>query len=199
MGANSVPEATLRTQLRGAELSDMTQSQMEIDLEPLRDILQRDFNPDDYQEAEELILGACQEAQSLYGWVPQPASQLIADHLGVSINRIYGLLTFYADFRTDPPGDHAMLLCHGAACFVMGSERLIRELNDDQKLGPDGRTPDGAFSVQVVNGCLGVCNLAPVAQIDHHHYFGHLNRERLAALMQAIRDGQPVEELDGVE
>jgi NADH-quinone oxidoreductase subunit E len=180
-------------------LADLTQSQAEIDLEPLRDILQRDFNPDDYQEAEELILGACQEAQSLYGWVPQPAAQLIADHLGVTINRIFGLLTFYSDFRTDPPGEHAMLLCHGAACFVMGSERLIGELHVDQQLGPDGRTPDGAFSVQVVNGCLGVCNLAPVAQIDHHHYFGHLNRERLAAVMQAIRDGQPVEDLDGVE
>jgi len=199
MGVLGTHEATPRTQLRGGELADMTQSQAEIDLDPLRDILQRDFNPDGYQEAEELILGACQEAQLLYGWVPQPASQLIADHLGVSINRIYGLLTFYADFRTDPPGDHAMLLCHGAACFVMGSERLIRELNDDQKLGPDGRTPDGAFSVQVVNGCLGVCNLAPVAQIDHHHYFGHLNRERLAAVMHAIRDGRPVEDLDGVE
>jgi NADH-quinone oxidoreductase subunit E len=92
-----------------------------------------------------------------------------------------------------------MLLCHGAACFVMGSDRLIRDLNDDEHLGADGRTPDGAFSVQVVNGCLGVCNLAPVAQIDHHHYFGHLNRARLAAVMQAIRDGQPVEDLDGVE
>jgi len=180
-------------------LSHTTQSHAEIDLEPLREILRRDFNPDGYQEAEELILGACQEAQSLYGWVPEPASQAIADHLGVTINRIYGLLTFYADFRTDPPGDHAMLICHGAACFVMGSQRLIDQLNDDEHLGPDGRTPDGAFSVQVVNGCLGVCNLAPVAQIDHHTYVGHLNRERLANLMRAIRDGNPVEDLDAVE
>jgi len=180
-------------------LSHTTHSQSEIDLEPLREILRRDFNPDGYQEAEELILGACQEALTLYGWVPESASQAIADHLGVTINRIFGLLTFYADFRTDPPGDHAMLLCHGAACFVMGSERLIQAVNEDQQLGPDGRTPDGAFSVQVVNGCLGVCNLAPVVQIDHHTYLGHLNRARLNQVMQAIRSGQPVEDLDGIE
>ncbi|HEX3721635.1 MAG TPA: NAD(P)H-dependent oxidoreductase subunit E, partial [Nitrolancea sp.] len=184
---------------RGGELSHTMRPHAEIDLDPLREILQRDFNPDGYQEAEELILGACQEAQTLYGWVPKPAAQAIADHLGVSINRIFALLTFYADFRTDPPGDHAMLLCHGAACFVMGSDRLIREVVEDEHLTADGRTPDGVFSVQVVNGCLGVCNLAPVAQIDHHTYVGHLDRARLAEVMQAIRNGQSVEDLDAVE
>ncbi len=146
-----------------------------------------------------MILGACQEAQILYGWVPQVAAQEIADHLGVTINRIFGLLTFYADFRTDPPGEHAMLLCHGAACYVMGSERLIEEVRDGQNMGRDGRTPDGKFSIQIVNGCLGVCNLAPVVQVDHHTYIGNLTCERLAKVMQSIREGQAPEELDGIE
>jgi NADH-quinone oxidoreductase subunit E len=180
-------------------LSHPVSAESDIDLEPLRSILKRDFTPDGYQEAQELILGACQEAQSLYGWVPQVAAQAIADHLGVTINRIYGLLTFYADFRTDPPGEHAMLLCHGAACYVMGSERLIEEVRDGQKMGNDGRTPDGQFSIQIVNGCLGVCNLAPCVQIDHHSYFGNLTRERLAEVMQSIRNGQSPEEIDGPE
>lgn len=180
-------------------MSQTAHTEQEIDLEPLRSILRRDFNPDGYQEAQELILGACQEAQILYGWVPQAAAQTIADHLGVAINRIYALLTFYADFRTDPPGEHSMLLCHGAACFVMGSERLIEELRDKHGMGPDGRTPDGKFSIDVVNGCLGVCNLAPCAQIDHHTYVGHLTRERLSNAIQSVRDGKSPEELDGVE
>lgn len=180
-------------------MSRSTDTAHQIDLEPLQAILRRDFVPDGYQEAQELILGACQEAQLLYGWVPREAAQAIADHLGVTINRIYGLLTFYADFRTDPPGEHAVLLCHGAACYVMGSERLIEEIRDVQKMGPDGRTPDGQFSVQIVNGCLGVCNLAPVVQIDHHTYVGHLTRERLAEVMQAIRNGVSPEDANGVE
>ncbi len=180
-------------------MSHQVDSAPAIDLEPLRSILARDFTPDGYSEAQELILGACQEAQLLYGWVPREAAQEIADHLGVTVNRIYGLLTFYADFRTDPPGEHAMLLCHGAACYVMGSERLIEEVHDGQKIGADGRTPDGTFSIQVVNGCLGVCNLAPCVQIDHHTYVGNLTRERLADVMQSIRNGRSPEELDGVE
>ena len=171
----------------------------EVDLQPLREILKRDFPYGDFQEAQELIVGACQEAQALYGWVPPAAAELIADHLGVTINRIYGLLTFYADFRTQPPGRHAMLLCHGAACFVMGSERLIHAVRRSPGLDADGRTLDGEFSVQIVNGCLGVCNLAPVVQIDHHHYFGRLTPERLEQVMQAISQGEPVEEIDAAE
>ncbi|MCS7051787.1 MAG: NAD(P)H-dependent oxidoreductase subunit E, partial [Thermomicrobium sp.] len=76
------------------------------DLEPLRRILEERYRPRDYREAQELIVGACQEAQRLYGWVPPSAAQLIADHLGVTANRVYGLLTFYADFQTEPPGRH---------------------------------------------------------------------------------------------
>ena len=169
------------------------------ELQPLRDILERDFHFGDYQEAQELIIGACQVAQSLYGWVSPEAAKLIADHLGVTVNRIYGLLTFYADFRTEPPGRHSMLLCHGGACYVMGSERLIQTLRDHPGLDADGRTPDGEFSVQIVNGCLGVCNLAPLAQIDHHHYFGHLTPERLRKIMDAVGRGEPVEEIDAAE
>jgi NADH-quinone oxidoreductase subunit E len=168
-----------------------------IDLEPLRAILARDFQPVGFQDAQELILGACQEAQQLYGFVPPQAAQLIADHLGVTINRVFGLLTFYADFRTEPPGRHVMLLCHGVACYVGGSERLIKELNERHALGKDGLTADGEFSVQIVNGCLGVCDLAPLAQIDHHVYCGHLSPERLTAIMDAVSRGEPLEDEHG--
>ena len=174
-------------------------AQLDVNLEPLRAILERDFHFGDYQEAQELIIGACQEAQALYGWVPPAAAQLIADFLGVTINRVYGLLTFYADFRTEPPGRHAMLLCYGTACFVMGAERLVHSLREEPGLDADGRTPDGEFSVQIVNGCLGVCNLAPVAQIDHHHYFGHLNPERLRQVLDAVARGEQVEDHDAAE
>lgn len=176
-----------------------TEPGAEIDLQPLRDILEHDFQYGDYQEAQELILGACQEAQALYGWVSPAAAQLIADHLGVTINRIYGLMTFYADFRTEPPGRHALLLCHGAACFVMGSERLVQSVRRRPGLDVDGRTPDGEFAVQIVNGCLGVCNLAPVAQIDHHHYFGCLTPEKLQKVMEAVGRGEPLEDIDAAE
>ncbi|HET9015469.1 MAG TPA: NAD(P)H-dependent oxidoreductase subunit E [Thermomicrobiaceae bacterium] len=171
----------------------------EIDLQPLRAILERDFPYDNHQDAEELIIGACQEAQLLYGWVPQAAAQAIADHLGVSVNRVYGLLTFYADFRTDPPGNHFLLLCHGAACYVMGAHRLIQDLKLKHGVGDGEVSADGEITLQVVNGCLGACNLAPIMQVDHHRYVGNLTPERLDQIIDALKRGEPLEDHDDTD
>jgi NADH-quinone oxidoreductase subunit E len=169
----------------------------EIDLEPLRKILSERFNADHYQDALELIVGASQEAQHLYGYVPQDAAKLIADHLGVSVNRIYGLLTFYADFLTEPPGDHVMLLCHGSACYVSGSQRLVDRLDEHYNVASGGTTPDGSMTVQIVNGCLGVCDLAPVIQVDHEQYYGRLDVEQFEKILEDFRRTGNPEETDG--
>lgn len=160
------------------------------DLAHITEILQRDYNPEDHEEAQELILGALQDVQHVLGWVPLQAAELVAEHLGVSVNRIFGLLTFYADFRTEQPGNHYMLLCHGAACYVGGSQRLIDELRDSYGIGNGGTTADGELTVQIVNGCLGVCDLAPLVQFDHHDYYGRLDVERFnEAIAEVIRRG----------
>lgn len=157
----------------------------QADLDRLQQILDTHFQPEDHEEAQELILGALQEAQHLMGWVPKEAGKLVADHLGVSINRIYGLLTFYADFRTEPPGNHFMLLCHGSACFIGGSQKLIEELRDRYKITDGGTTADGELTVQVVNGCLGICDLAPIVQMNHEQYFGNLTVESFNEMIQS--------------
>jgi len=162
----------------------------ESDLERVRELLRAKYHPRDHEEAQELILAACQDVQHLTGWVSPEAAQIIGDHLGVTENRIFGLLTFYADFRTQPPGNHFMLLCHGTACYVAGSQKLIDELQDRYGIAGDETTADGELTVQVVNGCLGVCELAPVVQVDHHEYFGNLDRDRFnEAIAEIIRRG----------
>lgn len=156
----------------------------------ITELLERDYQPEDHEEAQELILGALQDVQHVLGWVPLEAAELVADHLGVSVNRVYGLLTFYADFRTKQPGHHFMLLCHGAACFVGGSQKLINELRDRYGIGNDETTADGELTVQIVNGCLGVCDLAPLVQFDHHDYYGKLDVERFnEAIAEVIQRG----------
>jgi NADH-quinone oxidoreductase subunit E len=161
----------------------------EADLERIRALLQAKYQPRDHEEAQELTLSAMQDVQHLLGWVSPEAARVIGEHLGVTENRIFGLLTFYADFRTQPPANHFMLVCHGTACYVGGSSKLIDELRTRYDVGPDETTPDGEFAVQVVNGCLGVCELAPVIHFDHV-YYGNLDVEKFnETIAEVIRRG----------
>jgi NADH-quinone oxidoreductase subunit E len=156
----------------------------EIDLDVVREIMSH-FKPQDYQEAQELILSALQEINEHFGWVSLEAAEIVADHLGTTVNRIYGLLTFYADFRTEPRGNHSMLLCHGMACYVLGSQQLVQELSDRYGISDGGTTSDGELTVQVVNGCLGVCDKAPVVKLDDAFY-GDLTVESLNDVIQRV-------------
>lgn len=165
----------------------------EVDADRVRALLEANYHPQDHQEAQELILGALQDVQHLLGWVPHWATRIVADHLGVTENRIYGLLTFYADFRTEQPGNHILLLCHGTACFVGGSQKLITELRNRYGISNGETTADGEVTVQIVNGCLGVCDLAPVVQFDHHDYHGKLDVEKFNEAIAAVIRRGPAE------
>jgi NADH-quinone oxidoreductase subunit E len=156
----------------------------EIDLDVVREIMSH-FKPQDFQEAQELILNALQEINEHFGWVSIEAAEIVADHLGTTVNRIYGLLTFYADFRTQPRGKHFMLLCHGMACYVLGSQSLVQELGDRYGIADGDTTEDGELTVQVVNGCLGVCDRAPIVKIDDQFY-GDLTVDSLNEVIQRV-------------
>lgn len=165
------------------EAESQSQHHAEIDLDVVREMLTH-FTYSDHQEAQELILSALQEINEHFGWVSLEAAELVAHHLGTTVNRVYGLLTFYADFRTQPRGNHFMLLCHGMSCYVMGSQKLVQHLQNDYGIGDGGTTADGELTVQVVNGCLGVCDHAPLVKIDDS-YFGNLTVD---SLNEAIRN-----------
>lgn len=141
----------------------------EIDLDAVREMVSH-FHYEDFEEAQELILSALQEVNEIYGWVSPEAAQIVAEHLGTTAERVYALLTFYADFRTEPRGHHHMLICHGMACYVHGSQRLVQHMQDDFGVQDGDITADEQMSVQVVNGCLGVCDRAPVVKIDDDYH-----------------------------
>lgn len=153
----------------------------EIDLDAVHEMMSQ-FHFDDFEEAQELILSALQEVNEVYGWVSPQAAEIVAAHLNTTAERIFALLTFYADFRTDPRGHHHMLICHGMACYVHGSQQLVQRMQDDFGVKDSDTTANGLMSVQVVNGCLGVCDLAPVVKIDDE-YFGNITGEKLTALV----------------
>lgn len=158
-----------------------------IDLDKVREIMSH-FHPQDFQEAQELILSALQEINETFGWVSLEAAEVVAEHLGTSASRVYGLLTFYADFRTRPRGKHFMLLCHGMSCYVLGSQKLVDTLRDEWGIEDGGTTVDGELTVQVVNGCLGVCDRAPFCKLDAEN-LGNLTPESLNAAIRRAIDG----------
>lgn len=162
----------------------------DVDLDVVREIMSH-FSYQDYEEAQELILFALQEINERFGWVSPEAAEIVAERLGTTVNRVFGLLTFYADFRTEPRAHHFMLLCHGMSCYVMGSQQLVQQLQDRYGIADGQTTADGELSVQVVNGCLGVCDRSPVVKLDDE-YHGQLTPESLNDVIQraiAVRRG----------
>jgi NADH-quinone oxidoreductase subunit E len=157
---------------------------MAVDLKEVEEILSH-YHYRDFQEAQELILSALQEVNEHFGWVSFEAAELVAEHFGTTASRIYSLLTFYADFRTSPRGRHFMLLCHGMACYVMGSQRLVQDLEDVWGVADGETTADGELTVQVVNGCLGICDRAPICKIDAD-YFGDLTVEKFNEAIRSV-------------
>jgi NADH-quinone oxidoreductase subunit E len=165
----------------------------EIDLDVVRELLSH-FTFSDFEEAQELILSALQEVNEHFGWVSPEAAELVAQHLNTTATRVFGLLTFYADFRTEPRGHHHMLICHGMACYVMGSQSLVQTMQDNFGIDDGETTADEQMSVQVVNGCLGVCDRAPVVKIDDD-YFSYVTAESLTELVNnAVAGRQAMQE-----
>ena len=154
----------------------------DIDLDVVRELVSH-FRFDDYEESQELLLLALQEINEHFGWVSPEAAEIVAEHLNTTVNRLYALLTFYADFRTEPRGHHHMLICHGMSCYVMGSQQLVLRMQDRYGVEDGETTPDKQMSVQVVNGCLGVCDLSPVVKIDDA-YHGPVSPDSLTDLVE---------------
>ncbi|MGK7654189.1 formate dehydrogenase subunit gamma [Roseovarius sp. B08] len=124
------------------------------------------------------ILHALQEN---FGHIPQPAMQMIADRLNITKAELYGVISFYHDFRKAPAGRHVLKICRAEACQAMGGNALAEETL--AKLGLDwhGTTTNGAVTVEPVY-CLGLCACAPAAMLDDR-CLGRVDRSRMDALL----------------
>ena len=127
------------------------------------------------------VLPALQRLQRHFGYVPEEAIPRIADLLGVPQSHIYGVATFYAQFKLTPPGRHNITVCCGTACHVRGSMRLLDDLRQKLGIEPGETTSDLAYSLDTI-ACFGACALAPVVVIDHK-VRGRMDRSKV---MQAL-------------
>lgn len=115
--------------------------------------------------------------QNKYGYVPRDVSFLLQEMLGVTLARIYEVITFYNYFRLEAPGKHTISVCMGTACYLKGAGDLLEELENILNVKEGATTEDGMFSLQTVR-CIGCCGLAPVITIDDKVY-GKLERSQI--------------------
>ena len=133
------------------------------------------------------LIPLLQEIQEAEGFVSREAMGRLAEALETPVSRVYGVATFYNQFRFAPLGEHVIELCRGTACHVKQSLALAQHLKRRLKLRDDGNSADGRFTVISV-ACLGACSIAPVIRLDGEFY-GHLTVERLDALLDEVEAG----------
>ncbi len=133
------------------------------------------------------LIPILQNAQELYNFLPREVLKLIASRLGLSVSKVYGVATFYAQFFLERRGRHILKLCDGTACHVKGTPVLMTALEDRYHVGPGETTPDGELTVEIVY-CLGSCALAPVAVLNGE-VVGRLRQEMLLRTVKKQIEG----------
>jgi NADH:ubiquinone oxidoreductase 24 kD subunit len=118
------------------------------------------------------MMPVLQKAQEIYGYLPIEVQTMVAEGLGVSLEQVYGVSTFYSWFTLEPKGEHLIRVCLGTACYVKGSADILAELERQLGIKAGHTTPDGKFTLEATR-CLGCCGLAPVMTVDDD-VFGRL-------------------------
>ena len=131
------------------------------------------------------LIQALQIVQEEFGYVSEEMQRRVAETLDVSIGQVHGVVTFYHLFRTRPAGRHAIHLCLGTACHVLGADRILTALEEQLGVPVGGTTADGLFTLDVVR-CLGTCSLAPVMMIDED-VFGRLTPESVFEVLETYQ------------
>lgn len=149
----------------------------QLDLTKL-DELFKSFNEGD----ESLLIPLLQESQNLYGYLSAPVLQKIAQFLHIPLSRVYGVATFYAQFRFKPSGKYVIKVCRGTACHVRGSKGVLEAIERELGIKNGDVTSDLKFSLETV-ACLGTCFLAPVMMINDR-YYGKLTTKTIQGILK---------------
>ena len=150
---------------------------IESDIEP---ILKRHE-----QAKRDALIPILQDVQETHGYLSRDAVVRIGAHLGIPASKVYGVATFYNQFRFRPPGKFHVQVCRGTACHVKGSAGILRALLRELKIEAGQTTRDGLFSVEVV-ACVGGCGLAPVIVVNGE-FHARVTPEGVKKIIQSYR------------
>ena len=122
-----------------------------------------------YSDDPGAVMPVLQEAQDIYGYLPVEVQKMVAEGLGVPLEEVYGVATFYSQFALSPKGEYNISVCLGTACYVKGSGDILDKLSEILGIDAEECTPDGKFSLTACR-CIGACGLAPVIMVNEDVY-----------------------------
>ena len=131
------------------------------------------------------LMPVLQEAQEIYGYLPIEVQQIISQDMGIPMEEIFGVATFYSQFALTPKGQYKISVCLGTACYVKGSGKLMEKLEELLKIKPGEISNDLQFSLDATR-CIGACGLAPVLTIGEDVY-GRLEPNQLEGILAKYR------------
>jgi len=134
-----------------------------------------------FEPKRENIIPILQVVQEEYTYLPEHMMGKIADFTRVPESDIYGVATFYAQFRFEPTGENILSVCRGTACHVRGAPGIFEEVTDLLDLDGEGTTADDKYTVETV-ACIGCCALAPVITINEEVH-GNLTKKEVRKLL----------------
>ena len=127
-----------------------------------------------------------QQARDIYGYLPIEVQQIISRETGVSLEEIYGITTFYSQFKLNPNGKYAIAVCLGTACYVKGAQELIDAISKELGIAAGETSSDGKYSLEATR-CIGACGLAPVLSINGDVY-GRLTAKDIPGILAKYKD-----------
>lgn len=134
-----------------------------------------------YQNDKGSLIPILQGAQEIYGYLPEHVLKHISKAIKMPVAKVYGVATFYAQFRLTPIGRNVISMCLGTACHVRGGAKVLEAIEKEAKVKDGQTSEDGRFTLEIVN-CIGACGLAPVISINSHVH-GKLVPEQIPEIL----------------
>jgi NADH:ubiquinone oxidoreductase subunit E len=135
----------------------------------------------DLPSKEGALIEVLHKAQHIFGYLPAEVQAFVAEKLGLPLSNVYGVVTFYSFFTTEPRGKYVINVCMGTACFVRGAGDVLKEFEKQLNIKSGETSSDMKFTVGSLR-CVGACGLAPVVTVNDKVY-GHVNTEQVSKII----------------
>ncbi|WP_090039031.1 NADH-quinone oxidoreductase subunit NuoE [Clostridium frigidicarnis] len=138
------------------------------------------------EDKESALIGVLHKAQGMFGYLDEEIQKFIADKLEIPVSKVYGVVTFYSYFTTEPKGKYVISVCTGTACFVRGAGEILEEFKKELNIKEGETTQDNLYTLDTLR-CVGACGIAPVVSVNDKVY-GQFTKSQVKTLLSELRE-----------